>query len=62
MGRKALSRTDRYRDERVGDVAANIVAPAGQRLRTSVPLATVVIIGAVVAFWALTVVGDLVGG
>lgn len=33
VGAKALDRTDRYADERVGDPGANIVAPAGARMR-----------------------------
>jgi len=33
VGAKALDRTERYADERVGDAAANVVAPAGERLR-----------------------------
>jgi hypothetical protein len=33
VGAKAQSQADRYVDERVGDKAANVVAPAGRRLR-----------------------------
>lgn len=53
VGAKALSQTDRYSDERIGDFAANIVAPQGKRLRRGAPVAAIVIGGLVVALWLL---------
>lgn len=53
IGAKALSQTDRYVDERIGDFAANIVAPAGRRLSRGASVAGImaVIIAAVVWAW-----------
>jgi hypothetical protein len=62
VGRKALSQTDRYRDERVGDFDANIVAPAGRRLRSGIPIATLIVVGVVALLWFTTVFGGLFGG
>ncbi|MBU1251480.1 MAG: hypothetical protein ACJLS2_10715 [Microcella pacifica] len=62
VGRKTLSQTDRYRDERVGDVDANIVARQGRRLRAGVPLATVIIGVIVAALWGFSFFGGLLGG
>lgn len=62
VGRKTLSQTDRYRDERVGDIAANVVAPPGRRLRAGLPLATIVVGAVFVVFWGLSFVSGLLGG
>ena len=49
VGAKTVSRTDRYADHRVGDRTLDRVAPAGRRLRRSLPAIMI----AVVAFIAL---------
>lgn len=51
VGAKALNQTEHYADERIGDPAANIVAPQGARLKRGVSVATVVIVAGLVAFW-----------
>jgi hypothetical protein len=48
IGAKAVRQTERYADDRVGDRAANLVAPQGARLRRGVSAGTIVI-GIVVA-------------
>lgn len=53
VGGKTEYQTQRYRDDRVGDAAANIVAPQGQRLRQSFPWVPVAIGIAVFAVWIL---------
>jgi hypothetical protein len=53
VGAKTLSQTDRYRDERVGQFTANVVAIPGQRLRRGVSVAGVVITMIAVAVWML---------
>lgn len=57
VGAKALSQTDRYRDERIGDFSVNLVAPQGQRLRKGVPWAGIAIVVGVAAVWMLMIVG-----
>ena len=49
VGAKTLARTDRYADHRMGDRTLDRVAPAGRRLRRSLPAITI----AVAAFIAL---------
>lgn len=44
VGAKTLSQTDRYRDERVADFAANVVAPQGRRLKQRVSIWAIIII------------------
>ena len=56
VGAKALSQTDRYRDERIGDVNVNLVAPQGQRLKKGVPWVGIAIIAVVSVAWMLMVV------
>lgn len=56
VGAKAISQTDRYRDERVGDFGANTVAPEGRRLRRGVPVAVVGIAAAVIGWQVLAAV------
>lgn len=59
VGAKTLSRTDRYVDERVeqpggrsiGDVAPDVVAPSGRRLRRRVPVVAVVVGVVLAALW-----------
>jgi len=55
VGAKALSQTDRYVDERIGVFSANIVAPAGQRLKGGVRWAGVIVIGVVVVAWVVPI-------
>jgi hypothetical protein len=54
VGSKTVSQTANYHDDRVGSVAANIVAPAGQRLRHGTSIGTLVVFGAIAAFWLLS--------
>jgi len=54
VGAKTLRQTVRYADERVGDRAIDVVASQGRRLRRGgVRLATVVFLGAGLAWWLL---------
>lgn len=58
VGAKTLTQTDRYVDERVGDFAANVVAPQGARLKRSVSVGAIVIGVIFVAFWLWGILGD----
>jgi hypothetical protein len=51
VGAKAVSQTDRYADERIGNRSVNQVAPKGARLRRGVPWATILIAAVFVAVW-----------
>lgn len=51
VGAKTVDRTDYYADERVGDRAANLVAPQGARLRRGVPWAVLIVTAVVVVGW-----------
>ena len=51
VGAKTLTQTDRYVDERVGNFAANIVAPQGARLKRRVSVGAVIVGVVVVCFW-----------
>lgn len=51
VGAKTLTQTDRYADERVGDVTANIVAPQGQRLKRGVSVGAVVVVVGFALVW-----------
>jgi hypothetical protein len=53
VGAKTLSQTDRYVDERIGNFAANVVAPQGQRLKRGVSVGAIITIVAFVVIWAL---------
>ena len=59
VGAKTLTQTDRYVDERVGDFAANIVAPQGARLKRRVSVGAIVIGVVVVGVLGLGVLGDV---
>jgi hypothetical protein len=59
VGAKALSQTERYADERVGDFAANIVAPQGARLKRGVSVLGVVLIAAFVLIWGWSFFGQV---
>lgn len=52
VGAKTLDQTHRYADQRVGDPAANIVAPQGKRLRTRISVLAVI---AVLGFIAIQI-------
>ena len=58
VGAKTLTQSDRYVDERVGDFAANIVAPQGTRLKRRVSVGAIIIGVIVVGFWLWAVLGD----
>ncbi|MBX9470605.1 hypothetical protein [Microcella sp.] len=51
VGAKALSQTDRYVDERIGEFSANLVAPRGRRLERGFPWGVVAVGAVVVVFW-----------
>jgi hypothetical protein len=59
VGAKALHQTEHYADDRVGDPAANIVAPQGARLKRGVSALAVVLIVGFVAFWGWSFFGGL---
>ena len=59
VGAKALSQTERYADERVGDFAANVVAPQGARLKRGVSVLGVVLVAAFVLIWGWSFFGQL---
>lgn len=61
VGAKTLSQTDRYLDERVGDFAANFVAPQGQRLKRGVAVGSVIFFVIFGAIWVLPRFFDLLG-
>ena len=54
VGAKALNQTEHYTDDRIGDPAANIVAPQGARLRRGASTIGVVLVVVFVAFWGWT--------
>ena len=60
VGSKTLSQTERYADDRVGDFAANIVAPQGRRLRRGWSVGAVIAIVLFAALWLLPNVLDIV--
>jgi hypothetical protein len=51
VGAKTLGQTERYSDDRIGSAGADMVAPQGRRLRHGVPIAGIVVIAAISAFW-----------
>ena len=51
VGTKTVSQTENYHDDRVGSATANIVAPAGQRLRHGTSIGALIIGGVFAAFW-----------
>ena len=60
VGAKTLSQTDRYRDERVGDFTANIVAPQGQRLKRGVSVGAIIALVVFVVLWGWPMFGGLI--
>jgi hypothetical protein len=61
VGAKALDQTEHYADDRIGDPAANFVAPQGARLKRGVSVFGVVVITGFVLFWGWSFVGGLFG-
>ena len=59
VGAKTLSQTDRYADERVGDFAANMVAPQGQRLKRSVSVGAIILVVVFAGVWLWPFFGGL---
>jgi hypothetical protein len=51
VGAKAIDRTDRYADERVGDRAADIVAPQGARLKRGISVGAILFAVGIAVFW-----------
>ncbi|CAN5142131.1 hypothetical protein BH11ACT3_BH11ACT3_18220 [soil metagenome] len=62
VGAKTLTQTDRYVDERVGNFAANVVAPPGQRLKRRIPVVAIVIVAVLVLWPLLGIFGGIVSG
>ncbi len=60
VGAKALTQTDRYVDERVGNFTANIVAPQGARLKRRVSVGAVILSVVFLAFWLWGFFGDAI--
>jgi hypothetical protein len=58
VGAKALTQTEHYADDRVGDPAANVVAPQGARLKR-VSTIGLVLVGAFAAYWGCVFVSSL---
>src|SRR5690606_27767455 len=61
VGAKTLRQTVRYADERIGDFSADIVAPAGARLKRGVSIVAVLVAVAAFALWAWTMLGPGLG-
>ena len=62
VGAKTLTQTDRYTDERVGNPAANVVAPQGQRLKRGLSVGAIILVVVFAAFWAWPLFADLFFG
>lgn len=60
VGNRAISRSTGYRDERVGNLAANSIAAAGRRLRHGVTVRALVIFAIIVA--VIFIAGSLSSG
>ncbi|MEO8094906.1 MAG: hypothetical protein ABI632_08235 [Pseudolysinimonas sp.] len=60
VGAKTLTQTDRYVDERVGNFAANIVAPQGARLKRGVSASAIILGVGFVALWLWGFLGDAI--
>jgi hypothetical protein len=56
VGAKTVRQTERYQDDRVGLASANIVAPAGQRLRHGVSVSSLIIFGVIAVIWVVNFV------
>ena len=59
VGGKTLRQPVRYSDERIGDFAANIVAPHGTRLKRSVSVGAIVVGALAIALWLWSLGGGL---
>ena len=59
VGTKTVSQTANYHDDRVASATANIVAPAGQRLRHGTSIGALVFGVIFVGFWLYSVFGGL---
>jgi hypothetical protein len=57
VGTKTVSQTANYHDDRVGSATADIVAPAGQRLRHGTSIGVIVFGAIFVAFWLYSTFG-----
>jgi len=53
VGAKTLTQTDRYVDEKVGNFAANFVAPQGQRLKRGWSVGALIVVLVFLAIWGL---------
>jgi hypothetical protein len=51
VGNKTISQTENYHDDRVGSMAANFVAPQGQRLRHGSSIGAIVVMVGFAIFW-----------
>lgn len=61
VGRKTLTQSDRYVDDRIGSFAPNIVAPPGQRLKRRFPVWAIVLLAVLLGMAGLPVLLMLVG-
>lgn len=59
VGAKTLTQTDRYADERVGNFAANAIAPQGRRLTRGIPAVAIVLIVILGGHWLISMFGDI---
>lgn len=62
VGAKAIDQTERYADERVGDFAADLVAPQGARLKRGVSVVGVVVVVGFLLVWSWGFFGPIIGG
>ncbi|MBX3098021.1 MAG: hypothetical protein KF761_00445 [Salinibacterium sp.] len=60
VGRKALSQSDRYRDDRVDDFAANVIAPQGQGLKRGIPAVGIILLVILGVTWLWPALGGIV--
>lgn len=58
VGAKALSQSERYADDRIGDPAVNMVAPQGARLKRGASLIGTMLIVAFFAYFGWTFIND----
>ncbi|MEI8241177.1 MAG: FAD-linked oxidase C-terminal domain-containing protein, partial [Actinomycetota bacterium] len=60
VGAKTVTQTDRYADERVGNYAADIVAPQGARLKRGVSVGAIIIVAIAAIIWGVSFIGDVI--
>ena len=60
VGAKALSQTQRYADERIGDTSVDLVAPQGQRLKRATPVIATILVALFALYWVWSFFGSLI--